>query len=204
MLGSRRQRVIANREPRRTALHLPSTTATLSCKLFPPLATGTEIFDHAVVCVLRRLSRRFMLTSRRAEDLRRVSDAINNPFEEKQPHLRDYTAAQIARLQSLLEKQLGPEYISTRPGAGGGKVAYLAAEKAISLANEVFGFNGWSSEIRSSQIDFVSCYDRISPFMLTATQVDESQSSGRVSLGLSTIVRVTLKDGTFHEVDCPL
>ena len=36
--------------------------------------------------------------------------------------------------------------------------------------------------------------------MLTATQVDEHQSSGKISLGLSVIVRVTLRDGSFHEV----
>lgn len=59
---------------------------------------------------------------------------------------------------------------------------YLAAEKVINLANEVFGFNGWSSEIKNVQIDFV----------------DES-SSGKISLGLSVISRVTLRDGAFHE-----
>lgn len=31
-------------------------------------------------------------------------------------------------------------------------------------------------------------------------QVDEHQSSGKISLGLSVIVRVTLRDGTYHEV----
>ena len=31
-------------------------------------------------------------------------------------------------------------------------------------------------------------------------QVDESRESGRVNLGLSVIMRVTLKDGTYHEV----
>lgn len=31
-------------------------------------------------------------------------------------------------------------------------------------------------------------------------QVEESPSTGKISLGLSVIVRVTLKDGTFHEV----
>ena len=62
----------------------------------------------------------------------------------------------MATLQSRLDKQLGPEYISTRPGAGGGKVHYLAAEKVINLANEVFGFNGWSSAIQNVQVDFVS------------------------------------------------
>lgn len=85
-------------------------------------------------------------------------------------------------MQSRLNKQLGPEYISTRPGGGGGRVPYLAAEKAINLANEVFGFNGWSSEIKQIQIDFV----------------DET-SSGKITMGLSVISRVTLKDGTFHE-----
>ena len=31
-------------------------------------------------------------------------------------------------------------------------------------------------------------------------QVDENQSTGKVNLGLSVIVRVTLRDGTYHEV----
>lgn len=31
-------------------------------------------------------------------------------------------------------------------------------------------------------------------------QVEESPNTGKISLGLSVIVRVTLKDGTFHEV----
>lgn len=86
-------------------------------------------------------------------------------------------------MQSRLDKQLGPEYISNRAGPGGSKVHYLAADKAISLANEVFGFNGWSSSIQNIQIDFV----------------DENQNTGKISLGLSVIVRITLKDGTYHE-----
>ena len=32
---------------------------------------------------------------------------------------------------------------------------YVAADKVISLANEVFGFNGWSSSILNVQVDFV-------------------------------------------------
>ena len=106
-----------------------------------------------------------------------------NPFEETKPRLSEYTAQEIASLQSRLDKQLGPEYISSRPGAAGQKVHYLTAEKVISLANEVFGFNGWSSAIQNIQIDYV----------------DENTQTGKVSLGLSVIVRVTLKDGTFHE-----
>ena len=99
------------------------------------------------------------------------------------PHISEYTAQEIATLSSRLEKQLGPEYISSRPGPAGQKVHYLSADKCISLANEVFGFNGWSSGIQNIQIDFV----------------DENQHTGAVTLGLSVIVRVTLRDGTFHE-----
>lgn len=109
--------------------------------------------------------------------------AIVNPFEEVKPRISEYTAQEIATLQSRLEKQLGPEYISNRAGPSGQKVHYLAAEKCIQLANEVFGFNGWSSQIKEVQVDFV----------------EENPQTFKVSLGLSVIVRVTLRDGTFHE-----
>lgn len=69
--------------------------------------------------------------------------------------MNEYTAQEVATLQSRLDKQLGPEYISSRPGAGGKKVHYLTAEKCINLANEVFGFNGWSSAIKDVTVDFV-------------------------------------------------
>jgi DNA repair and recombination protein RAD52 len=109
--------------------------------------------------------------------------AISNPFEDVKPRISDYTAQEIATLQSRLEKQLGPEYISSRPGPGGQKVHYITGEKCIQLANEVFGFNGWSSSIMQIQVDYV----------------DEDAVSRKVSLGLSVIVRVTLRDGTYHE-----
>lgn len=109
--------------------------------------------------------------------------AIGNPFDDTKPQISPYTAAEIATLQSRLEKQLGPEYISSRAGPSNQKVHYLAAEKCIQLANEVFGFNGWSSQIMDIQVDFV----------------DENPQTFKVSLGLSVIVRVTLRDGTYHE-----
>lgn len=109
--------------------------------------------------------------------------SIANPFAEPQQRISEYTAQEIATLQSRLEKQLGPEYLSSRPGAGNQKVHYITAEKIIALANEVFGFNGWSSSIQNIQVDFV----------------DEHPQTLRVSMGLSVIVRVTLRDGTYHE-----
>lgn len=47
----------------------------------------------------------------------------------------------------------------------------------------MFGFNGWSSSIQNIQVDFA----------------DENPQTQRVSIGLSVIVRVTLRDGTYHE-----
>lgn len=125
-----------------------------------------------------------MLTLRSVGDQHKPNGSTTaNPFEDLPPRIAEYTAQEIATLQSRLDKQLGPEYISSRAGPGGAKVHYLAADKAISLANEVFGFNGWSSSIQNIQIDFV----------------DENPQTGKISLGLSVIVRVTLKDGTHHE-----
>ncbi|KAK5072162.1 DNA repair protein rad52 [Lithohypha guttulata] len=106
-----------------------------------------------------------------------------NPFEEVKPQISEYTAQEIATLQSRLNKRLGPEYISTRAGPGNSRVAYLSAEKAINLANEVFGFCGWSSSIQNIQIDFV----------------DENPTKGTISIGLSVVVRVTLRNGAYHE-----
>ena len=82
-----------------------------------------------------------------------ASDSIKNPFDERR--VNDFTAQEIASLQSRLNKQLGPEFISHRSGAGGSKVAYLEGTKAIALANDVFGFNGWSSSLQQVQIDYV-------------------------------------------------
>ncbi|CAK7269852.1 DNA repair protein rad52 [Sporothrix epigloea] len=111
-------------------------------------------------------------------------DDMNKPQQQNSAQrLSEYTAQEIATLQSRLEKQLGPEYLSARAGPSGQKVHYVAAEKVISLANEVFGFNGWSSSIQNIQIDFV----------------DEHPQTLKISVGLSVIVRVTLRDGSYHE-----
>ena len=75
--------------------------------------------------------------------------------------LSTQTAQQIATLQAKLNKKLGPEYISQRPGPSGqGKLTYAEGWKIINLANEVFGFNGWSSSITSLAVDYVGTAQR--------------------------------------------
>jgi DNA recombination protein Rad52 len=80
----------------------------------------------------------------------------SNPFIEEK--ISSYTATEIATLQAKLDQQLGPEYISSRPGAGGKKVHYIQADKCINLANQVFGFNGWCSSITNMEVDFVCIF----------------------------------------------
>lgn len=61
-------------------------------------------------------------------------------------------------------------------------MTYIEGKTAINLANEIFGFNGWSSDIKDTTVDFVDILE-----------------NGRVNLGVSVTVRITLKDSTYHE-----
>jgi DNA repair and recombination protein RAD52 len=83
----------------------------------------------------------------------------------------------------MLQRKLGSEYISKRSGPGGSSVSYLESNKAIELANKVFGFNGWSITIVHMNLDYL-----------------DHDAQNRFSVGLSCVARVTLKDGTFREV----
>ena len=66
-----------------------------------------------------------------------------------------FSEAEAFETQERLDTKLDASHLSYRPAAQG-TVAYLEGWKAINLANEVFGFNGWSSEILNFTIDFVS------------------------------------------------
>ncbi|KAK6509990.1 DNA repair protein rad52 [Arthrobotrys musiformis] len=92
-----------------------------------------------------------------------------------------YPTEEADSLQEKLNQKLGPEFISHRAGPGGRKVAYISGDKSINLANHVFGFNGWSSQIQEVVVDFVD------------------ESGGRVSIGISVTMRLTLRDGMFRE-----
>ncbi len=84
------------------------------------------------------------------------------------------------------------------------KFTYVEGWKSIQLANQIFGFNGWSSSVVDVTPDFVRrflslysfCYSSYA--FLYLFQIEDDSS--RVRVGVTAIVRVTLKDGTFHEV----
>lgn len=94
---------------------------------------------------------------------------------------QSWTAAQEHAIGARLTQNLGPEFISHRQ-SGGGRVGYVEGWRAINLANDTFGFNGWSSEIREMVVDYC-----------------DELSGGRYSMGVSVTVRITLKDGAYRE-----
>ncbi|XP_012862183.1 DNA repair protein RAD52 homolog isoform X1 [Echinops telfairi] len=92
-----------------------------------------------------------------------------------------YTAEEYRAIQNALRQRLGPEYISSRMAGGGQKVCYIEGHRVISLANEMFGYNGWAHSITQQNVDFVDL------------------NNGKFYVGVCAFVRVQLKDGSFHE-----
>uniref|UniRef100_A0A3Q2DVC6 DNA repair protein RAD52 homolog n=1 Tax=Cyprinodon variegatus TaxID=28743 RepID=A0A3Q2DVC6_CYPVA len=86
-----------------------------------------------------------------------------------------YTAEEYQAVQKALQQRLGPEYISTRMAGGGQKVCYIEGHRVISLANEMFGYNGWSHSISQQNVDFVDLIN------------------GKFYVGVSAFVKVQLK-----------
>ena len=105
--------------------------------------------------------------------------------------------------------------LSTRQGGGGTKLTYIEAWRVIQIANDIFGFSGWCSEIKTLEVDFVRAVSSssrqtasLSHAALTllrpvpgayAAQIDHDAAAGRYSIGVSALMRVTLRDGCFRE-----
>jgi len=85
------------------------------------------------------------------------------------------------QIRAALTKRLGFTQLSERPGAGNSRYTYIESWKAIENANLIFGFNGWSCSVVDVHMDFLE------------------QDPKNFKVGVSAVVRVTLKDGTFHE-----
>ncbi|XP_077025754.1 DNA repair protein RAD52 homolog isoform X2 [Tamandua tetradactyla] len=92
-----------------------------------------------------------------------------------------YTADEYQAIQNALRQRLGPEYISSRLAGGGQKVCYIEGHRVISLANEMFGYNGWAHSVTQQNVDFVDL------------------NNGKFYVGVCAFVRVQLKDGSYHE-----
>uniref|UniRef100_UPI00358E1759 DNA repair protein RAD52 homolog n=1 Tax=Myxine glutinosa TaxID=7769 RepID=UPI00358E1759 len=93
----------------------------------------------------------------------------------------EYKTQEFTSTHHALRQRLGPEFITQRPGAGGQKVSYLEGHRLVTLANEIFGFDGWSHSVTYQNIDFID-------------EVD-----GRFSIGVTAFVKAEIKNGAFHE-----
>ncbi|XP_071083588.1 uncharacterized protein [Haliotis cracherodii] len=93
----------------------------------------------------------------------------------------EFSDEEHSAIQNALRQRLGPEFISQRTGAAGLKLAYIEGWRLINLANETFGFNGWSHSVSHQTVDFVD------------------HNNGRFYVGVSALVKVQLKDGVYHE-----
>jgi DNA recombination protein Rad52 len=103
--------------------------------------------------------------------------------KKKMATTHEFTPEELEKIQYALSQQVPKELIETRPGPGGKKLSYIDGSVVITLANEVFGFNGWSSTAR----DVIIQHQTINP-------------NGSITAIATAIVRITLKNGTFHEV----
>lgn len=92
-----------------------------------------------------------------------------------------WSVAKIGTLQVRIE-----QYLATRRH---GKFKNLNNDiplhRLLEMANGVFGFDGWSSELRE--------------FTVTDYTLDLDNDRERHCLQINSTVRVTLKDGTYHE-----
>lgn len=107
------------------------------------------------------------------------NDKNNN---NQQNSKRQFSSSESEDIQANLTRPLDVDNVQFRSNGTGGNVAYLEGWRAINLANEIFGFNGWSSEILQIKTEF-----------------SETDSNGRHTVGVSCRVRISLRDGTFHD-----
>jgi DNA repair and recombination protein RAD52 len=108
---------------------------------------------------------------------------LSDFFSKMNPYFGNtsYEPNEQERISTTLRKQLGPEFISERAGPGNSKLKYIEGWKIGDIANDIFGFNGWSHSVIQQTVDFIDF---------------ENQ---KYSVGVSTTVRVTLRDGSYHE-----
>ncbi|KAJ9063650.1 DNA repair protein rad52 [Entomophthora muscae] len=113
------------------------------------------------------------------------STSIDATQEDVKPKFKEgqfvYPDEDQEKIQERLNIYLTKDDISSRAAFNGSKVSYIEGWKTFQIANEIFGFNGWSTSILNTSVDYLDVID------------------GRFSVGISSLVRVTLKDGSYHE-----
>ena len=108
------------------------------------------------------------------------ADASSSPAPHFGAH--PYSADEEERISSLLRLHLSKDEISNRAGNKGARFNYIEVHTAVGLSNAIFNFDGWSSSVQDVTVDFV----------------DETKDR-KWSVGVSVILRVTIRNGAYHE-----
>lgn len=93
----------------------------------------------------------------------------------------EFSQKKREKIAEQLDKSLGPEYLSVRTGFGSTKLTYVEGWLIISLANKIFGFDGWSSEIKNITEEYCEIVDQ------------------KINVAYTCTCRVTLKNGVYKE-----
>ncbi|KAG5185237.1 Rad52/22 family double-strand break repair protein-domain-containing protein [Tribonema minus] len=143
--------------------------------------------------------------------------------EDSAQGLRPASPGAEMRVQQMLQQSLCKEQIAQRSGPGGAKITYMPIEKAVELANDIFGYNGWSSTVVRMERDYeLNCIRNGSHQVFKANHIARMELLGcafglqrriinlhfsaskvceqsKWEISYTAQVRVTLPSGTYHE-----
>ena len=111
-------------------------------------------------------------------------------------------AVRLAPLSPLLLLLFSLLALTARAHGAAAKFTYVEGWQVIEIANHIFGFNGWSSTVIDISPDYVRVLAlSLSPFpaRTVSRRPQLSEENGKFEVGVTAVVKVTLKDGTCHE-----
>lgn len=85
----------------------------------------------------------------------------------------------------LLKKNLTREHLRSRTAFGNNQVLYIEGWQAIEIANNIFGYDGWSSKNYDMKEEY--------------REVKEERGYKVYSLSYTCMCRITLNNGVYHE-----
>ncbi|KNE69327.1 recombination protein rad52, variant [Allomyces macrogynus ATCC 38327] len=94
-------------------------------------------------------------TARRSTTSLHAFSPVGDPDRPRPFGSNPFTLDEKIKIAYDLSRKLPPDCISSRSGGAAGRVTYLEGWKAIALANEIFGFNGWATQVLDQHIDFM-------------------------------------------------
>ncbi|SCZ98562.1 BZ3500_MvSof-1268-A1-R1_Chr3-1g05465 [Microbotryum saponariae] len=194
-----------------TAAHAPATTTALKSPPFINLNSTSSTLS-APTCTSPASTKTLALAMTKPEPIASADVEAKSPPPHHHLHPSTYQLDPVKwqhDTQRMLNKTLGPEFISTRAGPSGSKLTYIEGWKLINLANEVFGFNGQSpndSDSACEEFDGAQTHPSdpttgwySSVKELTIDYIDFIEKTERYNVSASAIVNVRMPDGAYHE-----